>query len=169
MGNCQRGETGTLLCPGAQCETDSKDAHHEEKRVGFRPCQRDFDAKQNSKRDAEENTVIPSEADRAVERARTEIDRDRADYTDCVQAGQRLEICCGHQHDNRKTDRDEQRVERDSVSIETFEVRRHFPVARCQVKKTNHRDNGGVGRAQQQQQKHNADDPAEGLPNPNSE
>ena len=110
MGNCQRGETGTLLCPGAQCETDSKDAHHEEKRVGFRPCQREFDEKQNSKRDAEENTVIPSEADCAVERARTEIDRDRADYTDCIQAGQGLEICCGHQHDNRKTDRDEQRL-----------------------------------------------------------
>src|SRR5207248_1753171 len=105
MGNCQRGETGTLLCPGAQCETDSKDAHHEEKRVGFRPCQRDFDAKQNSKRDAEENTVIPSEADRAVERARTEIDRDRADYTDCIQAGQRLETCCGHQHEDRKSTR----------------------------------------------------------------
>ena len=85
-GNCQRGETGTLLCPGAQCETDSKDAHHEEKRVGFRPCQREFDEKQNRERDAEENTVIPSEADRAVARARTEIDRNRADYTDCVKS-----------------------------------------------------------------------------------
>src|SRR2546421_11088154 len=108
MGNCQGGETGTLLCPGAQCETDSKNAYHEEKRVGFRPGEREFDEKQNNEREAEENTVIPSEADRAVERARTEIDRDRADYPDCVQAGERLEICRGHQHDNRKTDRDEQ-------------------------------------------------------------
>ena len=59
--------------------------------------------------DAKQHAIVPGETDGAIECARTKIDRDRADYTDRVQAGQRGEVCCKKQHHNWQTDRDEQR------------------------------------------------------------
>jgi len=57
--------------------------------------------KQNSKRDAEENTVIPSEADRAVERHEPKLTV-IADYTIAYKPASDWKICCGHQHNNRR-------------------------------------------------------------------
>ena len=52
---------------------------------------------------------------------------------------------------------------RDAMTIEAFELPRHFAVARHHVKQPDHRDDGGVGRAQEQKQENNSDDPAENL------
>ena len=52
------------------------------------------------------------------------------------------------------------------MSIQALELRRHLAVARCHVKKPDHGDDGGICRAQQQEQKNNADDPAESLTEP---
>ena len=59
-----------------------------------------------------------------------------------------------------------ERPDRNAVTIEAFELPRHFAVARHHVKQTDHRYDGSVGRAQEQQAENNSDDPAENLPDP---
>ena len=47
--------------------------------------------------------------------------------------------------------------------IEAPELPRHLAIARHHVKQTDHRHDGGVGRAQEQQTENDSDDPAENL------
>ena len=50
------------------------------------------------------------------------------------------------------------------MAIEASELPRHLAIARHHVKQTDHRYNGCVGRAQEQQAENNSNDPAEYLP-----
>ena len=97
-GDGERGKAGTLLGPRTQCQTDAEHTYDEEKRVRLGAREGQLNKEQNTESKAEQDAVVPGETDSAVERARTKIDRYRADDTDRVQAGERLEICCGDQY-----------------------------------------------------------------------
>jgi hypothetical protein len=49
------------------------------------------------------------------------------------------------------------------VLVEPTKLPRHLAIARHHVKQTDHRHDGGVGRAQEQQAENNSDDPAKNL------
>ena len=74
-----------------------------------------------------------------------------SDLVDAAQGSQSLKIGRGQQHDNGETDGDEQGIKRNSMSIEPFELPRHFAVARGHVEQTNHGDDRRVGRAQRKE------------------
>ena len=122
---------------------------------------RQFYAEQDGKRDGEKEAIVPGKTHRAIHRARSQVDGDRADDANRVQAGERFEARGGKQNDRRQAHGNEERIKRHAMAIQTLELPRHFPVARRHVKQADHCDNRGVRCAQQQQQKYDADDPAE--------
>jgi len=72
-------------------------------------CQRQLDKCQNHERDAKKHVIVPGETLRPVKCARTDVDRDRANYTNRIKAGQRGEACRKKQHEHWQAGGDEQR------------------------------------------------------------
>ena len=105
---------------------------------------------------------------RAIECARAEIDRDRADHADRVEAGESFKARRRQQHNDGRPTAISNGIQRHAVAIQPLELRRHFAVLRHHVEQADHGDDRGVGRAEEEQQKNDADDPAERLAEPRS-
>src|SRR5436305_5004268 len=108
--------------------------------------------------------IVPGEPYGAIECARSKIDRDSPNHADGIKTSQRSEVRRKKQYDHRQTDGNGERPGRNTVAIELFELTWHLPVARHHVKQTDHRHDGGVGRAQEQEKENNSNNPSENLP-----
>ena len=76
------------------------------------------------------------------------------------QPGERGEISRRDDHNHRQTDGDEKRNLRNAMPIKSHELSRHFLVPRHHVDQTDHGDDGGVSRTEQEKEKNDADNPA---------
>src|SRR5205823_6932308 len=114
-------------------------------------------------RDAEKKAIVPGETDGAVKCARADVDRDRANYTDCVKSGESSEVCDEKQNDRRQAERNEQRINRDAVTVQYSELPRHLAIARHHVEQPDHCHDGGVGGAEEQKEEDDSNDPAKEI------
>ncbi len=98
-----------------------------------------------------------------IESAGTEIYRDGADHPDGIKACQGLEILCDGQNDDRDGNSGDEWDVRHAVRIELGQRARHFAVLRHHVNDADHRDDGGVHGAEQQEAEDNANDDAQDV------
>src|SRR5436190_7608843 len=115
-----------------------------------------FDKKQDAKRHPKKQAVVPCKTNRAIKCARSHIYRDRADYPNRVKTGQRRELSGEKQNHSGKTNGNKQRIGWNAVAVESPELSRHLTVTRHHVEQSNHRHDGGIGRAQAQKEENNS-------------
>src|SRR5438445_440154 len=81
----------------------------DQKRLECRVRKRKIERCLHHERDAKEHVIVTGEDLRPVKCARTDFDRDRANYTNRIKAGQRVEVCRKKQHEHWQAGGDEQR------------------------------------------------------------
>src|SRR6266403_2970366 len=113
-----------------QREPDSQNGAGKEQGVRFCFRDRHFDGEKNQEGGSHDEALIPGESMIAIETARAEIDRDRADHPDCVKTGESVEVFRCQKHQDWKGNSRDQRKLRNAVTIQSCELLWHLAVLR---------------------------------------
>src|SRR5438132_11101425 len=92
----------------------------------------------------------------AIETARAEIDRDRADHPDCVKTGESIEVFRCQKHQDWKGNSRDQRKLRNAVTIQSCELLWHLAVLRHHEHHTNQGHDCRVHCAEKQKTENNS-------------
>ena len=150
-----------LLRIRADAEADDQDASDEEERVVLLMGERQFHGDEDDEGEAEEHAFPSGKTERAIEGAGAEIERNRPYHADGVEARERIEIRSADEDDGRQDNGDGERDQRHAMAVELRELPGHFAIAGHHVEDADHGDHRGIGRADEQKEKEDADGPAE--------